>query len=129
MFTLMELIRYNMANDKKEYDKYILIVVGVLTILSGVGTFFGTLDPLLQDWGVAGLAVLLGVMKLGIGALLLWEKTRLLGALAAISYYGGAIATHVAFDSFNVQFGVVILITIALWVAVLSRVQGPKQMA
>ena len=67
-------------------------------------------------------------MKIIIGALILWNVTRLFGSLVAISYFGGAVATHVAFESFNVQFGVVILVTIALWIGVLTKVYGDRQM-
>ncbi len=112
----------------RNVGNYTLMVVGGLTILSGIGTFFGTLDPLLEEWGIVQLTVLFGVMKLIIGILMLIDPIRLFGALVAVSYYGGAIATHVAFESFNVQFGVVIVVTIALWVGILTKVQGDKQM-
>lgn len=103
-----------------------LVTVGILTLLSAVGTFFGTLDPLLQEWGMAQYTVLFGIMKLVGAGLLLWNKTRLLGALFLASYYGGAIATHVAFDSFPAQFVVLIVITAAIYIGALSKAFGDK---
>ena len=105
---------------------YTLMVVGTLTLLSAIGTFFGALDPLLQEWGMGQLAVPFGIMKLVIGALVLVEPTRLFGSLVGISYYGGAVATHVAFESLNMQFAVVVIISIALWIGILAKVQADK---
>ena len=111
------------------FDKvgaYTLTTIGILTLLSAVGTFFGTLDPLLQEWGMEQYTILFGVMKLIGAALLLWNKTRLLGALFLASYFGGAIATHVAFDSFPAQFVILIVITVSIYVGALSKVFGDK---
>ncbi|MFP4643048.1 MAG: hypothetical protein ACLFM0_01705 [Spirochaetales bacterium] len=115
-----------MVIDFEKVGNYTLIAIGALTILSAIGTFFGTLDPLLEDWGIEQLAVPFGIMKLVIGALVLVGTTRLFASLIAISYYGGAVATHVAFESFNAQFAVVIILSIALWIGVFAKANGEK---
>ncbi|MFP4508878.1 MAG: hypothetical protein ACOC4I_02660 [Spirochaetota bacterium] len=99
-----------------------LLVLGVLTALSGIGTFFGTLEPLLTEWDIAHYTVLFGVIKLLIAGLLIWQKTRVIGALFAASYFGGGIAAHVVFESFNAQFIVLIILSVALYVGTLARV-------
>ncbi len=115
-----------MVMDLQKVGRNTLVTVGVLTILSGIGTFFGTLDPLFQEWGAEHLTVLVAIMKLIIGVLMLVNVTRLIGALVAVSYYGGAAATHTAFESYNVQFAVVIILTIALWTGIMAKVHGER---
>lgn len=99
-----------------------LFVLGVLTVLSGVGTFFGTLDPLLTEWGISQYTVLFGVLKLVIAVLLIWRRTRIIGALFAASYFGGGIAVHIAYESINPQFWLLIVLSIVLYIGVLARV-------
>lgn len=99
-----------------------LVILGVLTILSGVGTFFGTLEQLLVQWGVEQYTVLFGVLKVVIGGLLIWNKTRMIGALLAASYFGGGIAAHVVFESFNAQFVLLIVLSVVLYLGTLARI-------
>lgn len=99
-----------------------LFVFGVLTVLSGIGTFFGTLEPLLTEWGIAHYTVFFGVTKLLIAALLIWNKTRVIGALFAASYYGGGIAAHVVFESFNAQFVLLLVLSVVLYIGTLAWV-------
>lgn len=110
----------------RKVGAYTLVAVGILTLLSAVGTFFGTLDPLLQEWGMGQYTVLFGIMKLLGAGLLFWNKTRLLGALFLASYFGGAIATHLAFDSFPAQFVILIVITAAIYIGALSKAFGDR---
>lgn len=95
----------------EKYAKYTLIVLGVLTILSGIGTFFGTLDELLIQWDMLQYATLLGLLKVIGGILLIIPQTKMFGAFFTTAYFGGAVATHVAFSSFNSQFIVVLVLT------------------
>lgn len=95
----------------EKYAKYTLITLGVLTILSGIGTFFGTLEELLTQWDMIQYTTLLGLLKIVGGILLVIPQTRMFGAFYTTAYFGGAIATHVAFSSFDPQFIVVLVIT------------------
>lgn len=115
-----------MFMDLQKVGNYTLMTVGVLTILSAIGTFFGTLDPLFQEWDAEHLTILVAIMKLIIGALVLLNVTRLFGALVAGSYYGGAAATHIAFESYNLQFVIVIILTLALWIGIMAKVHGER---
>ena len=99
-----------------------LLILGVLTVLSGVGTFFGTLEPLLTEWDIAQYTILFGVIKLMIAGLLIWQRTRVIGALFAASYFGGGIAAHVVFESFNSQFFLLIILSVVLYIGTLARV-------
>ncbi len=102
--------------NSQKIGNRILLVIGILTILSGIMTVFGGMNDLLSDWNALHLIYVLAGLKLFGGLLLVFTQTRFIGSLLVISYMGGAIATHIVFSLFDFMFIVAIFTNIALWI-------------
>ena len=102
--------------NKIKVGRYLLIALGVMTILSGITTIFGGLDALLSQWNAVELSLVLGLLKIVGGLLLVFDITRIFGVLWNVAYFGGAMASHVVLSAYDMQFVIAAVLMAALWI-------------
>jgi hypothetical protein len=93
----------------------ILLILGFLTVLSGVTTLIGGLDPLLLIYDALHLKYLLGILKIIGGVLLVIKETKTFGVLFNSAYFGGAISSHLIFQSYDPQLFIATIILGFIW--------------
>ena len=70
---------------------------------------------LLSAFDMLQFTYVLAVAKVVGGVLLIWSKTRTVGVLFNVAYFGGAIATHVVLAMYDFMFGVALVVMALLW--------------